>query len=47
MQCSDLGDKPKRIRQDVVEVDVDAIDIPHGKSSFSLFYSKFDRFWRI
>ncbi|KAK6017866.1 hypothetical protein OSTOST_16604, partial [Ostertagia ostertagi] len=23
-------DKPKRIRDDVVEVDVDAIDIPHG-----------------
>ncbi|KAK6040047.1 hypothetical protein COOONC_22448, partial [Cooperia oncophora] len=25
------GDKPKRIREDVVEVDVDAIDIPHGR----------------
>ncbi|VDO91651.1 unnamed protein product [Heligmosomoides polygyrus] len=28
---ADVGDKPKRIRQDVVEVDVDAIDIPHGR----------------
>ncbi|WKY12403.1 hypothetical protein Q1695_003745 [Nippostrongylus brasiliensis] len=28
---SDAGDKPKRIRDDVVEVDVDAIDIPHGR----------------
>ncbi|KAK6758766.1 hypothetical protein RB195_016160 [Necator americanus] len=25
------GDAPKRIREDVVEVDVDAIDIPHGR----------------
>ncbi|EYB84670.1 hypothetical protein Y032_0312g2174 [Ancylostoma ceylanicum] len=26
-----IGDAPKRIREDVVEVDVDAIDIPHGR----------------
>ncbi|KAK5972077.1 hypothetical protein GCK32_006733 [Trichostrongylus colubriformis] len=28
---AEAGDKPKRVREDFVEVDVDAIDIPHGR----------------